>query len=694
VGNIRVEFTSNSATASIIKQIGATSTPVGTFTTAVATTPKWVRVKVVGSTVNVRVWSDGTAEPTAWTATSTTASGVTTAGVPMVDVARTSGTNSVTIDNYRHTDPAGTLAPVVTYGYNTDSQVTTETLIGGSRTRTYTLGRLANFVEALPGLNLTTGRTYDTTGRVGTETTAGVVTTYGYDLASQLTSASPAGGTASSWTYDQNGYRATETIGASATRYLRDIGGQLCWTTTGTMPATPACGTPPSGATVYGHGSSGRLQTETVDANNKVTYTYDRVGRLATAQRVSAGVTTTQTRSYNVLDQLVGTSNTGGTTTAATYYWDPTTPAAQLVSMVTGNATTDLAGGPAGWATARAGVSMAVGQDIYGSTVPTSSLATLARSATYTTFGTPTLTNVFDPKLGYRRELQLDNQVHLRARSYQPGLGQLLTPDPAPGQPGTTTLSNSYTYANNSPLNTVDPLGLFGLNDNIGGTGLSGGSPGGNGPGSPTPMLALDPGGYGQPTLWVTLATATGAGAKAASTVVSAVGAGPVTVGVGIVVGGVVLFPEKAGPDQDTEERCMENPYSCIQVFRVMSFDSSGAPEIGTKFGMLGKRAARENPKTQELIAEEEALSTWFSPADMVAVTGRGALPKDWDEGTKKNTKMYAITLSDAMEEGVNVRVDVPPYPFGHVSFLATNAQLAATQRHWRAIEPNSLPVG
>ena len=465
-GNIRVEFSSNSATATIFKTIGTTSTSLGTFTVPVGTTPRWVRLRVVGTTVNVRNWADGTTEPATWTATVTNATGVTTSGVPKLDVTRSKGTNSVTIDNYRHTDPTNPLTPVVTYGYNTNSQITTETLIGGSRTRSYTLGRLTNFTETLPGLSVNTGRTYDTTGRIATETTGAITTTYGYDNASQLTNATPSSGTASSWTYDQSGNRATETIGATTTRYQRDIDGQLCWTTTATMPPTPTCTAPPTGATTYTHDNSGRLLTETVTATNKATYTYDPAGRQSTAQRVNGATTTTQTRNYNALNQLTGTTNTGGSTTTGLYDWDPTSPAAQLLAITTGNTTTDLVAGAAGWAAARTATNTAIGQDIYGSAVPTTGTTALARSATYTAYGTPTGSNIFEPRLGYRGELTLDNQLYLRARNYQPTLGQFTTIDPVNGLPGTTTLNNNYTYANNNPLHLIDPLGLYGINDN------------------------------------------------------------------------------------------------------------------------------------------------------------------------------------------------------------------------------------
>jgi RHS repeat-associated protein len=89
----------------------------------------------------------------------------------------------------------------------------------------------------------------------------------------------------------------------------------------------------------------------------------------------------------------------------------------------------------------------------------------LARSATYSAYGVAAGANTFEPRLGYRGELTLENQVHLRARSFQPSIGQFLSVDPVEGIAGTTTVNNRYTYANNDPVHQIDPLGLYGIDD-------------------------------------------------------------------------------------------------------------------------------------------------------------------------------------------------------------------------------------
>ena len=156
--------------------------------------------------------------------------------------------------------------------------------------------------------------------------------------------------------------------------------------------------------------------------------------------------------------------------------WDTTTPVARLAALTTGNTNTILVASGSGWAAALSGATpSAIGQDIYGSTVPTTGTTTLARAVTYTSFGTPIGTNTFEPRLGYRGELALDNQLYLRARNYQSSTGQFTTVDPIGGIPGAPTLNNRYHYTTNSPLHHTDPLGLYGVSDaSLHGTGMAG----------------------------------------------------------------------------------------------------------------------------------------------------------------------------------------------------------------------------
>ncbi len=64
-----VELSSSSGTVSILKSVAGTQTTIGTIAggNKLVTTKQWLRVKVVGSAISVKVWAEGTSEPAAWT---------------------------------------------------------------------------------------------------------------------------------------------------------------------------------------------------------------------------------------------------------------------------------------------------------------------------------------------------------------------------------------------------------------------------------------------------------------------------------------------------------------------------------------------------------------------------------------------------------------------------------------------------
>ena len=78
--------------------------------------------------------------------------------------------------------------------------------------------------------------------------------------------------------------------------------------------------------------------------------------------------------------------------------------------------------------------------------------------ATWSPFGPPNSAN--DVSFGYRGELETTAGVFLRARDLDAESGVFVKRDPLPGVMGTPTYTNAYHYADNDPVNKVDPLGL------------------------------------------------------------------------------------------------------------------------------------------------------------------------------------------------------------------------------------------
>ncbi len=98
-----VEFSSSSTTATVNKSVNGVSSDLKSVSGAqpLSTSKRWVRMRVSGSTIQLRTWLDGQTEPSTWNAT-VTDSTVTAPGQLFFSLARGSsntGTKSVLIDD-------------------------------------------------------------------------------------------------------------------------------------------------------------------------------------------------------------------------------------------------------------------------------------------------------------------------------------------------------------------------------------------------------------------------------------------------------------------------------------------------------------------------------------------------------------------------------------------------------------------
>ncbi|HTN99157.1 MAG TPA: DUF6531 domain-containing protein [Microthrixaceae bacterium] len=455
--NYRLEILSNDSTARIYGTVWGVESLLGSFTVPVDTDTHHARLSVTGTSVCAKVWDAGVSEPTGW---SKCASDGWLIGLGAARIELTGATgagNAVTIDDFSHTTPGVTVTPYVDYSWDNDGHLNGEALAsGGSRTWTWTNGRVTKLQQAgISGANATTNLTYDTTGRIKTETTGSKAVTYGYDAGSQLTSATPNTGPTSTWAYDTLGRRASQTVGTTTTAYTYDDASQL-------TAATPTTGQ----ASAYTYDQAGRRSSETVGTDT-TSYTYNPAGQLAQTELPDGD---TQNRVYTPDGSPRALINLVDSTDMTFWFldWDPTTSPTELVSITTqpagGTSTatnlTRVPGTP--WAASDSGRQRHdLPTDVHGSTKPTP-VSTLGQAASYTAWGQPETTpaDPLTPQLGYRGELTTTGLIHLRARQYNPTTGQFTTTDPLPGVNGTTTLNNPYHYTNNNPLNHTDPTGL------------------------------------------------------------------------------------------------------------------------------------------------------------------------------------------------------------------------------------------
>jgi RHS repeat-associated protein len=316
-------------------------------------------------------------------------------------------------------------------------------------------GRVTTAAEDLGGTVRSTDLTYDAAGRIATEVTAAGTTTYDYDDAGQLTVADrPGTGDDETFAYDELGRRTTSTDGTISTSYTWNAASQLTSRTIGTSTHT------------YTYDGSGRRTRESWDGGASYRqWGWTSRGELALARLVTPAGTEETSRYLRGDGRILSTTTTpvGGTARTTTYAWDTSQAVVQpVVTRIGTNAVT------ATYAEGLARVECTsttldcegpVAHDALGSAVDTAATDDIVVADDYDAYGDPD-TPVTEPAFGYRSELHKADLIHLRARDYDAATGTFLRPDPLDGVDGTTTVANPYHYADNDPVNKVDPLGL------------------------------------------------------------------------------------------------------------------------------------------------------------------------------------------------------------------------------------------
>ncbi len=281
---------------------------------------------------------------------------------------------------------------------------------------------------------------------MATETTLDGITTYGYDAAGRLISASLPGGREITYAYDAVGNRTVVSDSGADTVYVANNLNQYT----------------SAGASTFSYDADGNLTMRT-GLGGSTTYTYDSRNRLTSVTTP----TDTWNYHYDALGHRTATTHNGQTTE---YLVDPTSLGSvlgeydgtgQLVSHYTlglGLTSRVDAGGNADY----------YDFDALGSTAGlTNATGDYAASYTYLPFGeVDTVSGSVPNPFQYVGQDGVMNEGNgldfMCARFYMPASGRFLNPDPLGLDGGV----NLYAYADNNPVGFKDPSGLIGLNPN------------------------------------------------------------------------------------------------------------------------------------------------------------------------------------------------------------------------------------
>ncbi|KUL41259.1 DUF6531 domain-containing protein [Actinoplanes awajinensis] len=334
------------------------------------------------------------------------------------------------------------------YTVNPDGQVLKADLPAGVvRTYGYDGGMLVKYKQ-FGGLSVAQDTTLDRDGdgRVVQQSDFGVSTRFAYDPAGRLVK----DGT-TSYTYDVNGNRTKVSRPGLDTVLRYDAADQLISTDTGLKH------------TDYTYDAAGRL-TGRASPGHEVRTEYDSFGKPVVRKTTHLLLTTVEKSVYNGDGLLTSIGPDKGPKT--TFQWSV---GEQTPQVLREDGKTDFVYGAGRISADTTLGAVTFSEDAYGSTLWTLPTAAWALAARYDAFGNPDIAGLptaDGPRFGYRGELSAGAQsVYLRARWYSPAEGRFDSRDPLSVLIGSSRPASPYPYANDNPLNMVDPLGRIALFD-------------------------------------------------------------------------------------------------------------------------------------------------------------------------------------------------------------------------------------